>query len=196
MFVYAGHTMPTKMKIAFILPTTRVTFVLENRLSLSFIFVTDECTCRNRLFLLLDFQDVQKLSENPKQLGNLKVFRKYQCQVVWSIVRSFEEIQLTMFEKYSKRRSDPDFCDGQAQGGGILLWESNFCMVQEDWAITCGVSFLAVQNSSIGDLVTDWLTDWLTESLREGCTKQKPEKVWSFAKPPSAPPGLAFLWKI
>ena len=25
--------------------------------------------------------------------------------------------------------------------------------------------FLAVQNSSIGDLVTHWLTDWLTESL-------------------------------
>ena len=26
--------------------------------------------------------------------------------------------------------------------------------------------------------------------IREGCTKQNPEKVWSFAKPP---PGLAFF---
>ena len=30
----------------------------------------------------------------------------------------------------------------------------------------CRWKFLAVQNSSIGDLVTDWLTHWLTDSVR------------------------------
>ena len=29
--------------------------------------------------------------------------------------------------------------------------------------------------------------------FREGCTNENPEKVWSFAKPPSDPPGLAFF---
>ena len=30
--------------------------------------------------------------------------------------------------------------------------------------------------------------------IREGCTNENPEKVWSFAKPPSdPPPGLAFF---
>ena len=34
-------------------------------------------------------------------------------------------------------------------------------------------------------------------TIREGCTNKNPEKVWSFAKPPSAPPstGLAFFQK-
>ena len=35
--------------------------------------------------------------------------RKYRSQVVKSTVRNFEEIQLTMVEKYSKRKKDPDF---------------------------------------------------------------------------------------
>ena len=35
--------------------------------------------------------------------------RKYQSVVVRNTVRSFRQIHLTMFEKYSKRRSDPDF---------------------------------------------------------------------------------------
>ena len=35
-------------------------------------------------------------------------FRKYQNHVVRNTVRSFGQIQLTIFEKYSKRRSDPD----------------------------------------------------------------------------------------
>ena len=39
--------------------------------------------------------------------------RTYQSQVVRNTVRIFGEIQLTMLEKYSKRRSDPDFCDGR-----------------------------------------------------------------------------------
>ena len=33
-------------------------------------------------------------------------------------------------------------------------------------------------------------------SLREGCTNENPEKVWSFARPPSDPPGLAFSFRI
>ena len=39
---------------------------------------------------------------------NPKVLMKYWSKVVRNPVRSFEEIQLTMFEKYSKHRSDPD----------------------------------------------------------------------------------------
>ena len=36
-------------------------------------------------------------------------FRKYRSQVVRNTLRTFGEIHLTMFEKYSKNRSDPDF---------------------------------------------------------------------------------------
>ena len=41
---------------------------------------------------------------------------------------------------------------------------------------------------------TAFCTDLLGQ-IREGCTKQKPEKVWSFAKPPSDPPRFGIFMK-
>ena len=38
--------------------------------------------------------------------------------------------------------------------------------------------FLAVQNSSIGDLVTHWLTDWLTDSLSHWVTDSQYFYFW------------------
>ena len=49
------------------------------------------------------------------------MFTKYQSQVVIDIVKSFGEDQMTMFEKYIKRRSDPDFCDGQREGEELRI---------------------------------------------------------------------------
>ena len=45
----------------------------------------------------------------PHLHQKIKKIRKYRSKVVRNTVRSFQEIQLTMFEKYSKRRIDPDF---------------------------------------------------------------------------------------
>ena len=49
---------------------------------------------------------------NPKTSENSKVFRKYRSQEARNTVRSFGQIQLTMFEKYIKRRCDLEFSVG------------------------------------------------------------------------------------
>ena len=46
---------------------------------------------------------------HPTHPTNLTIFRKYRSQVVRNTVWSFWEIHMTMFVKYSKKRSDPDF---------------------------------------------------------------------------------------
>ena len=40
--------------------------------------------------------------------------------------------------------------------------------------------------------VSSWQQHW---SLKEGCTNENPEKMWSFAKPPSAPPPVWHFFK-
>ena len=55
---------------------------------------------------------LQRLADKiQNNSGKPKVVRKYLCQVVRNTVRSLGGIQLTMFEKYTKRRNASDFCD-------------------------------------------------------------------------------------
>ena len=61
---------------------------------------------------VLDIRDPGPLS--IRKLN--KIDGKYRSQVVKNTVRNFGKIQFTIFEKYSKRQSDPDFCDGQKRG--------------------------------------------------------------------------------
>ena len=66
-----------------------------------------------------------------------------------------------------------------------------------------GGNLLSDGGSLLGDggngrATRDWkyesVTNGPTYQLREGCTKQKPEKVWSFAKPSQVPQPTCF-WK-
>ena len=54
---------------------------------------------------------------------------KYRSWVVRNTVRSFGEIHLTKFEKYSKNRSDPDFCDRQTEEDRGIGHSSSLIMV-------------------------------------------------------------------
>ena len=52
------------------------------------------------MILLCEYDKIRA----PYPPGNPKVFRKYWCKIVRTKNRSFGEIQLTMLEKYSKRK--------------------------------------------------------------------------------------------
>ena len=54
-----------------------------------------------------------------KNFRFLEKFQIFGSQVVRNTVRSFGEIHLIMFEKYGKKRSDPDFCDTRTEDRGI-----------------------------------------------------------------------------
>ena len=59
-------------------------------------------------------------------------------QAVGNIIKKFEEIQSTIFEKYSKRRSDLDFCDGeQERRAGGIMYSSSWTHYTKHQAVDC-----------------------------------------------------------
>ena len=69
----------------------------------------------------------------PINQENPNIFRKYRRQVVKNMVHSFEEIQLTIFEKYSRRRSDLYFSwQGQRSSRNCVFYlfgvQNKFCL--------------------------------------------------------------------
>ena len=56
------------------------------------------------------FGNILSFTHTHKKLRNSKVVRKYQSQVVRNTVKSFGEIQLTMFGKHNKRKKQMRNC--------------------------------------------------------------------------------------
>ena len=89
----------------------------------------------------------QNKSENPK------VFRKFWSQVVKNTVRSLKQIQLIIFEKYSKRKIDPDFRDRWGAAGiaysssWIELWTRRYTSTKQILSWILKVSTKTMSNN-------------------------------------------------